>query len=229
MQRDDWTPAVLATALISLLTAALVWVFFPAGFGDEEPGATRPRRRPPDEVVVWTGEIQPGLKGVLGPIWGDPGPDLEHDRELNEELGLEELAAGADAGAAPRWYRLLLFNLGAAEQVLPLTDGALTIAAPDGGPSAPMGSLSRWLREGVAEAPPGLAFTLQSHGALNERLQLPPGTSAHLVLPFAGPVDLEDAEAVRTAEGRQLTRRPMERLRYRRLLEGADEEALRDL
>lgn len=223
MQREDWTPAVLVTAMISLVTAGVVWVLAPGPFGAEDSGATRPRRQPPTEVIVWTGELSPGVKGVLGPIWGDPGPDGEHDRELNEGLGLSA------PQPAPRWYRLLVFNLGTDAWELGLGDGALTIGAPEGEPSAPLRNLGHWVAAGLAHPDPGLTFTLRTQGTLEERLHLPAGMSAQLVLPFQGRIGLENAVAVSTSEGRQLTRRPMERQRYRRLLEGADEDALRDL
>jgi hypothetical protein len=159
---------------------------------------------------------------VLTPVWGDPAPDDEHDRLLNEDLGLAE-----DDGFS--WFRLLLFNLGEASQRVSLSDGALALHAPgDEEPSA-LVNLADLARRGEIRIAPSLDLVLRSQGGLRTEVEVPPKRFASLLLPFEGSLRLDAASEVVTPEGRALVRRPMARAVYRRLLEAPDEASVRDL
>lgn len=223
MDQNDWTPAVLITATVCLLTAALVYLVAPwspsrAGEG----GDTIPRTRYRNEVVVWTGELAPGLKGVLGPIWGDPGPDEDHERLLNEDLGL----AGSDALA---WYRLLVFNTGEEPRTLALEDGAIVMTGEEGAKALPLRSLAARVARGELDVAPALRFTLGSMGILSETVEVPPGQFAKLVVPFDGAARIDRARTVVTAQGTVLRRVEIARAAFRGLMENPDEGRVRDL
>lgn len=224
MERNDWTPAVLITATVSLVTAGLVWLFAPWGMGrfGGEPGVTRPRRRPPAQVVVWTGELAPGLKGVLGPVWGDPKPDRDHDQILNGDLGLE----GENALS---YHRLLVFNTTAEARTIEIVDGMILMKDERGGSPRALKSLARMLEEGEVSIPGGLAFSLRSLGALSRTVQIPARSFAKLVVPFDHEANLDTATAVVTVHGTDLKRRQMAAAAFRRLIEDPDESRLRDL
>jgi hypothetical protein len=223
--RNDWTPAVLITASIALVTAGVVWLVSPwaAGRFGEHPGETIPRRRPPPQVVVWTGDLAPGLKGVLGPVWGDPKPDRAHDTVLNEDLGL-----GGDR--ALHYFRLLVFNITDETRSLALGEGGLVMADAGGGQPIPLRSLPAMLQRKEIELPGGLAFSLRTLGALNEKVEIPPGEFAKLVVPFGVRAHLETATAVAaTAYAKPLRRRQMAATEYRRLISNPDERGVEDL
>ena len=223
MEQNDWTPAVLITATVCLLTAALVYLIAPwTPARGHAGGATIPRTHYRDEIVVWTGELAPGLKGVLGPVWGDPGPDRDHERLLNEDLGLEN-------GEALAWYRLLVFNTGAEPRTLALQDGALVMTGADGTRALSLRSLAARVRKGEVEVDAGLRFTLGSMGALSEQVEVPPGAFAKLVVPFDHEARIDQARAVVTAQGTVLRRVELARTAFRRLMEDPDEARVKDL
>ncbi len=223
MEQNDWTPAVLITATVCLLTAALVYLIAPwtpargAGGGD-----TIPRSNLRNEIVVWTGELMPGLKAVLGPVWGDPGPDRDHERLLNEDLGL-------DPGEALAWYRLLVFNTGTEPRRLALEDGALVMTGPDGARALPLRNLAALVAKGDVQVDDGLRFTLGSMGALSDAVEVPPGQFAKLVVPFDRDARIDQARAVVTAQGTALRRVELARAAFRRLMEDPDEARVKDL
>ncbi len=223
MDQQDWTPAVLITATICLVTAGLVYLVRPwdpsaAGAG----GDTIPRTRYRDAVVVWTGELAPGLKGVLGPVWGDPGPDRDHDGILNEDLGLE-------GDKALAWFRLLVFNTSKSPQTLELRAGALVMTGEEGERALPLQSLAKRMADGDLRVDEALRFTLGSMGALSERVVVPPGAFAKLVVPFDGDARLERAQTVVTAQGTVLRRVEIARTMFRHLMENPDESRVKDL
>ena len=223
MEQNDWTPAVLITATVCLLTAALVYLVAPWSPSGRKPGGdTIPRTQYRDEVVVWTGELAPGLKGVLGPVWGDPGPDADHERLLNEDLGLD----GTEALA---YFRLLVFNTGKETRTLALEDGALVMTGEDGARALPLRSLARRVADGQLELDPGLRFTLGSMGVLSETVEVPSGSFAKLVVPFDHDARIEQARTVITAEGTVLRRVEIARTLFRRLMEDPDEARVKDL
>ncbi len=221
---NDWTPAVLITASISLVTAGIVWLVSPWHAGRfERPGDSIPRRRPPAQVVVWTGDLAPGLKGVLGPVWGDPKPDRDHDLVLNGDLGLE-------GERALRYFRLLVFNATQEPHSLELREGGLVMTDGGGGKPIQLRSLSAMVARDEIEVSGGLAFSLRSLGALQESIEVPAGTYAKLVVPFGGRARLETATAVAAAgQGTPLRRRQMAAAEYRRLLANPDETRVKDL
>jgi hypothetical protein len=222
MPRHDWTPAVLATAVLSVVVAAVVWFFvvLPGGRGGAVAPDTPDAFERPAEVVVWAGELAPDLKGVLSPVWGEPAPDDEHDARLNAGLDLKD-------GLSLRWFRLLLFNLGAEARTVTLAEGALEIHAPDH--TARLVDLGALVARGDARLTPALEMVLRTQGGMRSALEVPPGEAASLVLPFADGVALAEAAEVVTADGRALRRRPLPRAEYRRLIEAPHEGALRDL
>jgi len=223
MDQNDWTPAVLITATVCLFTAALVWLVAPwtPGAG-RDGGSTIPRTRYRAEVVVWTGELAPGLKGVLGPVWGDPGPDRDHERLLNEDLGL----AGRDALA---YFRLLVYNTGTEARTLRLEDGALVMTGAEGARALPLRSLAARVAAGQLKIDAGLRFTLGSLGVLSKTVEVPPGQFAKLVVLFDGEARIEQARAVVTSQGTVLRRVELARTVFRRLMEDPDEARVKDL
>ncbi|MDA1195852.1 MAG: hypothetical protein O2894_11790 [Planctomycetota bacterium] len=223
MEQNDWTPAVLLTATICLATAGLVWIVAPFGPTRGRPGApTIPLHDYRQDVVVWTGDLAPGLKGVLGPVWGDAGPDRDHDGMLNGDLGLRGPRALA-------YFRLLVFNTSEETQTLELRDGDIRMTGPDESRSQTLRSLGRMLEAGEIHADAGLRFTLGSIGALVERVDVLPGTFAKLVVPFDGEARIEQAHAVVTAQGLVLRRVEMAKTVFRSLMERPDEARVRDL
>ena len=222
MERNDWTPAVLITASVALLTAGFVWLFEPWGSpGDGAPGDTIPRRRLPAEVIVWIGEVGPDLKGVLGPIWGDTGPDRDHDGLLNGSLGLEN-------GKALSYYRLLVFNTSEQARTLELGDGGIVMLGEDGN-RVPLRSLAKMRERGEVQINDALEFSLHSLGALARTIEIPPGRAASLMVPFQGETRIETASAIGTTNGTALRRRRMARAAFRRLIEEPDEARVKDL
>jgi len=224
MEPNDWTPAVLITATVSLMTAGLVWLLAPWSPGTGNDGArhTIPRRLPRAEVVVWTGELAPGLKGVLGPVWGDPKPDRFHDQQLNEDLRL-------DGERALAYYRLLVFNTTSEPHTLRLDDGQIVMLGETGGTKLLLKSLAHMAETGQVEIRGGLEFSLRTLGALATTVEIPAGSFARFVVPFGGGGSLETARAVATKDGNELRRRQIAQAAFRRLLEDPDESLVKDL
>jgi hypothetical protein len=215
---------VLITATVSLVTAGLVWLVTPWGpgkFGDPG-GPTIPRKRPPVQVVVWTGDLAPGLKGVLAPVWGDGRPDQDHADLLNDGLGLE-------GERALSYFRLLVYNTSDEQRALDLGEGQLVLLGEEGEKPMPLRSLARMAEDGEVTIPRGMEFSLRGIGALSRRVEIPPGRFAKLVVPFGGSARLESARTVVTANGTELHRRQMATAAYRRLLEDPDERRIEDL
>jgi hypothetical protein len=222
MDRNDWTPAVLITATVSLVTAGLVSLLAPWGAGREPPpGPDRPRHALASEVVVWIGELGPQLKGVLGPVWGDSEPDRDHDGLLNQDLGL----SGPEALS---YYRLLVFNTSAEPRTLTLGDGRIVMEG-ENGDRVYLKNLAAMVERGELSLSPSLAFSLRSLGALSERVEIPPGQAASLMVPFNGEARIETARAVALADEREFRRRQMARASFRRLIEDPDETRVKDL
>ena len=223
MAPNDWTPAVLITATVSLVTAGLVWLVAPWGpYGPHSgPGATIPRHPLPPEVVVWTGELAPGLKGVLGPVWGDTVPDLHHDGMLNEDLGLK----GPEALA---YFRLLVFNTSSESRTLTLDEGEL-VMLDESGAQVPLRSLAAMVERGEIHPGDGLQFSLRALGALSSTLEVPAGSFVPLLVSFDARVRISTARAVATAQGKSLRRRQMARAEFRRLFAQPDEARVKDL
>ncbi|MDJ0974435.1 MAG: hypothetical protein QNJ98_08260 [Planctomycetota bacterium] len=224
MTRDEWSQALFVTATIALVTAGLVWVLGPGrrGAGDDEPGAMKPRRSAPAEVTLWVGEIEPGLKGVLTTVYGDPKPDAEHDAQLNEGLGRE-------AADLLGFYRLLLFNTSEEVKRFTLADGAIVVIPADGAETVRLKNLAADLAAGRLEPAPGLQFTLNRLGALRDVVDVPAGQRANLVVAFSGRRDLATVRAVETAEGRTFRRLPRTRAELRRLIADPRADRIRDL
>lgn len=223
MSREEWSQALFVTATIALVTAGLVWLLGPERRGAEwdEPLDAKPRRSAPADVTLWVGEVEPGLKGALTAVYGDPEPDARHDQRINEGLGLAE-------DAALGFYRLMLFNLSAEDKRFELADGALRVLGVDGDATVPLSNLARRLADGDIDPPPGLRFTLSSLGTLRDAVDVPAGKRANLVVAFAGRVDLAKAEAVETAEGRSFHRLQRTRAELRRLISDPSTDRIRD-
>ncbi len=212
------------TATLSLTIVAAVLLsspFFGLSLRSRSgPGIARHTLAP--EVVVWVGDLAPGLKGVLSPVWGERAADLDHDRTLNEGLGLSSTASLA-------FYRLLLFNTSDEERTVSLADGALSIEAPGGGGPAHLRSVAALVRKGDAAPSAALTTVLEGEGTLEDRVVLPAGTMADLVVAFERRVALDEAESVRAADGATFARRRMERQILEALLENPDSAQIRDL
>jgi hypothetical protein len=220
MRERDWTPAVLVTSALCFFVATVAGATSPLlRLGDSEPGPERARRLPPPEVSAWVGDLAPGLKGVLVPVWGDPEPDRLHDEELNHQLR---------AGLA--YYRLLVFNTSGAERTLRLGDGALTIRPPGAGDAVTSRSLSTMLARGEINPSAGTKAVLGALGALEEEVTVSSGSMTSLLVPFGRHVDLAAAASVAAGDGTPFRRRPMQRAELQDLLyDGADEDRVKDL
>ena len=215
---------VLVTASISVTVVAAVllttpWLRAPWRTG---PGPSQARRFLADEMPVWVGELEPGVLGVLGPVWGQDEPDLEHDRRLNEQLGLE-----AEQGLA--WYHLLLFNRAEEARDVSLADGALRIRPSVGAERVELRSLAGLVARGEAQVAPSLAAVLSARGALSETVEIPAGWMADLLVAFDRHVPLGEAVEVATRQGAALEQRPMTRRDLDRLVEDPDRALLEDL
>jgi hypothetical protein len=230
MRQRDWTPAVLLSGTVCVTLVAMVWVTTPwlwRSLVPEESGPGKARHLPPPEVSVWAGEVVPGVKGLLGPVWGDPDPDRRHDEGLNETL----LLSPPDGLA---WYRLLLFNTTSEERSVRLADGTLTIRPSsqhaEGETAVPLRSLLSMERRGEVTIPPARRVVLETLGALDESVRLPAGSMASLLIPFTRRVDLGAAQAVATEDGTEFHRRPMPRAELQALLyDPPDLERVKDL
>ncbi|MFM8980757.1 MAG: hypothetical protein ACKOSS_09900 [Planctomycetia bacterium] len=219
---QDWTPVVLLVSSLSLFLAALSWAL-PRWLDLQGTAPAAPLDAPEvaAEVVLWVqAPAAPGLKLALAPVWGDPGPDREHDRALAGRLGLE-------AAAAPAWLRLLVLNAGSVPQRV--APGRLGLVVESAAGRATL----RSLREVLAAAgrTPGLAQErlLSSLGAWQEEVEVPPGRVAALLVAFDQPVDLARAERVLDREAAAFARRPMARGAFQQLLAGPDAALVRDL
>ncbi len=236
MRRPDWTPIVLITASLSVTVVVAVFLTSPylSSLFRTQPGPTVPRHALAPKIDVWVGEIEPGLVAVLGPVWGEAGPDAAHDARLNEELALPE---GTDFG----WYQLLVFNVGKEERRLTLPDGALRIRvkreADAEGAGAAAGavdavsfrSLAPLIARGEASPSPGLATVLRARGTLGESVTIPAGWMADLLVPFDRRVALDRALEVASATGSTFRRRPMERRKLEALVEDPSHALVEDL
>ncbi|MFV1958986.1 MAG: hypothetical protein ACC662_06190 [Planctomycetota bacterium] len=224
MRRTDWTPVVLITSTVCLTVVTVVLLTSPRfrlPFTGQ-PGPTRARHRLPDRVVVWVGEIAPGLKAVLAPVWGEDLPDRAHDRTLNEGLGL----TGEDRLA---FERLLVFNPTQEEHTLTLETGALVLRGDGTDPPSRLVSVADLVGEGRARPSPALRTVLEGCGTLRRRIVLPPGRMADLIVAFSRQVDLGAVRTVTTAKGRAFERRPKTRRELETLMlrpEAADVEDL---
>lgn len=222
MERNDWTPAVLITATVSLITAGLVWLVAPWGPALQEGGGnTIPRHNLPEEVVVWIAEFGPDFKGVLGPVWGDAEPDRDHDGLLNADLGLT-------GGRALSYYRLLIFNTSEESRTLQLGDGRIVMEG-ENGDRVYLKNLAGMVERGELELDPALSFSLHSLGALAKEVEVPAGRSASLIVPFDGKARIETARAVGLANEKGFRRRQMARATFRRLIENPDQARVKDL
>lgn len=221
MSRDEWSQALFVTATIALVTAGLIWLLGPSRRGAEwdEPTDPKPRRTAPADVTLWVGEVQPGLKGALTSVYGDPGPDARHDERLNAGLGLTE-------SAALGFYRLMLFNVSAEDKRFDLTDGALLVQV-DGG-AVGLRNLSARIDAGELVPAPALRFTLTSLGTLRKFVDVPAGKRANLVVAFDARPDLTTAHSVETSEGRSFHRLQRTRSQLRSLISDPSTDRIRD-
>jgi hypothetical protein len=213
------------TATACLAVVLVVWVLSPRlrGFYDPPPGPQHDRRLAPPEVVAWAGEVAPGVKGLLAPVWGDPGPDRFHDQQVNRRLELGE-------GKALAYYRLVLFNTTDEERVVRLGDGALSIRTSP--PEAEVASRSLVAMESRGEVTlsPGTRAVLSGLGALHEEVKVPPGSAATLLVAFRSRVDLAEAARISARDGQDFHRRPMARAELQDLLyDPPDPVRVRDL
>ncbi len=224
MTRDEWSQALFVTATVALVTAGAVWLLGPGRRGADwdEPGDMKPRRSAPRQVTLWVGDVEPGLKGVLTSVYGDPKPDAEHDARLNEGLGLE-------ADATLGFYRLLLYNTSAEDKRFLIEDGAISVKPGDGADAVGLRNLSGDVAAGRLNPARGLQFTLNRLGTLRAAIDVPAGERANLVLAFSGHRDLATAQAVETAEGRAFRRLPKTRAELRRLISDPRADRIRDL
>jgi hypothetical protein len=224
MRRNDWTPFVLAVATAAVLAVAVAWVASPwlRRIAEGPPGPERARRLPPAEVETWVGDLAPGLKVVLAPVWGDPRSDEDHDLELNEAMALH-------GERSLSWHRLLLFNLSEEERIVPLPDGALAIRAEAAAEPILSRNLAALVERGEAKPPEGLRTVLKTLGALEDEVAMPPGSAVSLLVAFAERVELDRAVAVASADGVEFRRRRMPRGALQELIAAPDESRLKDL
>ena len=220
MRREEWLIGLLVGSAAALGLIAIFLMLRSDG-GGGAPGPEQPRRRPPDQVQVWVGELDEGVVGVLGPVWGDPSPDRAYEGTLNHDLGLE-------GDAALGYCRLLVFNTSKQPKTLSIRDSLLEIKGAQGR-RVPLRSLAGMAERGEVTIPDGLAFTLRAVGILQEAIEIPPASMANLVVSFAHPAPLAAASAVQTAKGSALEARPIPRSRLQRLMQSPAERDLERL
>ena len=220
MRRDEWLVGLLVGSAVALGLIAVFLMLRPFS-NDRAPGPEQPRRRPPDEIQVWVGELTEGVVGVLGPVWGDPEPDRSYEGSLNHDLGLK-------GDAALGYCRLLAFNTTDQPRTLSLGDRVLEIVGKSG-QTVPLRSLAGMLDRGEVKIPEGLAFTLRAVGTLRHEVEIPPGSMMNLVVPFAHPAPLAAVSAVQTAKGSTLEARPIPRGRLQRLIQDPGQGDLEQL
>lgn len=217
----DWTPLVLLVVSLALSVAAFTWIL--ERWQRQEPPSPpleSAERATPPEVDLWVGDLRGDVKLVLTSVWGDAGPDLEHDAALGASLRL-----AADAPLS--WYRLLLFNRAAAARTISLRDAALVLEGP-GGP-ARQTSLSGLVRAGKASPSPALVRVLGGLGALRDEIEMPAGSALPVLVCFDRHVDLAAARSVAAGDGTAFRRRRIPRGELQRLLADPDEALVRDL
>jgi len=218
---------VLITATLSLTIVGVVLLSSPVFdislFG-RTAGPELARHPMASQVVGWVGEPVPGLKGLLTPVWGEPGPDLAHDRTLNEGLALTK-----EKGAALAFYRLLVFNTSAEAIRLPLADGALEIQPAGNAPPVRLASVAALVEAGRASPSGALSMVLDAQGTLLEAVVVPPGMMADLLVAFERRVGLEDAAGVHGMDGVAFARRRIPRGDLEALLLDPDVARIQDL
>jgi hypothetical protein len=213
---------VLLVCSLSLFLAVLSWALprwldLRAG---PDPAEGRGHEAPA-EVVLWVQAVAPsGMKIALAPVWGDPGPDREHDRALAARLGLP-------ATDAPAWLRLLVVNGTASSQRVEPARLGLVVEGPAG--TARVGSLRAVLERAGRTLGPAEERLLSSLGAWQEQVEVPPGSVAPLLVCLDRPVDLAQARSVLGREPSGFARRPMPRGTFQRLLAEPDSALVRDL
>ena len=212
-RRDEWLIGVLVGSAVALGLVAIFLMVRPV-VDPDEPGVDHPRRHAPEKVQVWVGTLQPGVVGILAPVWGDPTPDRSYEGRLNETLGLT-------GPKALGYCRLLAFNTTEQPQTLSIPDRLLEITGGEGRVVA-LRSLAAMVDRGEVQVPEGLAFTLRAVGTLRHEIEIPAGSMANLVVPFAHPAPLTAASAVQTAKGEALRARPILRRRLQRLMQRPD-------
>jgi hypothetical protein len=204
-----------------LATAVALFV---VGYLRQQPsidgGDSLPRRHLPAQVTLWVGDVRPGLQCALTEVYGDPRADLAHDAELSAVLG-------ADAKSPLGFYRLLLFNTSDEIQRYEIQDDGLLVRGAAGA-AAGLRRLSDLATLG-AKDDAGVLFSLRALGTLREDVEIEPGTMANLVLAFARHSDLEEAEAVETAEGVPLRRLSRSRRELRDLMADPRAEVVQKL
>ncbi len=208
------------TAVFAVVAAGMLWALTPPSRLDP-PGPAWERRLPPPEVGVWVGELGGGLRGVLAPVHGDPVPDVAHAELWSEHLGLPE---GRRLGFA----RLVVANPGTQPGALDLREGTLRVRQANGAIASTL-DLGARLDEGGFRPPEGWAFVMRVLGPLRDTIEVAPGRSDALLLPFDGAVDLVTATAVDVADGPPWTMRRTSQEALRRLLASRRASDLEDL
>ena len=171
---------------------------------------------------MWVGDIVPGVRAVLGTVWGEAAPDTLHDARLNAGLGVAPDHALA-------FYRLLLFNTSSEDRDVALRDGALVVRPAGAGEPARLLDLSDLLGRGEATVSPALRVVLEGEGTLRPRVSLPAGRMADLIVPFDRRVGLEDAQDVETGDGTAFARRQMNRVDLEALMVSPDQASIQKL
>ena len=219
MVSNEGSPAVWVAACAGLATAVALFI---VGYLRQQPDLdatdSLPRRRLPAQVTLWVGDVQPGLQGALTEVYGDPRADEAHDAELSAVLGADGTPMG--------FYRLLLFNTSDEVKRYEIRNDGLMVRGAAG--EAGLRRLSE--RDApIAKDDQGVLFSLKALGTLREDVEIEPGTMANLVLAFARHSDLEEAEAVETAEGVPLRRLNRSRQELRDLMANPRAEIIQKL
>lgn len=241
-----WGTAVALGASTALLLFAVLTVLTagPRGGGDLPRAPASPRPRVAAEVDLWVGEVAPGVKAVLSAEWNQPDWDLRSDEQVNAALG---------GGPGLAFYAFVAFNTSPAPVSLGFGDGALlvvpgtpvagvpgTAGAAVGageaggarlepsGPPVPSVDLGRVLADPTLRSS-AAATTLRILGADRGTVELPPGKMLRRPVAFPRRVPLEEAAAVRRADGAEFRRRRMRRSEWAGLLGAPSLELIRAL
>jgi hypothetical protein len=147
------------------------------------------------EVVVWVGDLAPGVNAVLSSQWDDPAADAVSDDDLNRALGIP-------ADRALSYYRLTVSNTTDRPVTLDLRDGSLVVT-PAGGTPLPAKSLATLLAGSPGHPAPSSAQagTLRLLGAARESVEVAPGARYRPWFALERRVRLGDAISVARADG----------------------------
>jgi len=175
------------------------------------------------EVVVWVGDLAPGVNAVLSSQWDDPTADAMSDEDLNKALGVAP-------DRALSYYRLTVSNTNDRPVNVNLRDGSLVVT-PAGGTPLPARSLASLLADSPGHPAPASAQagTLRLLGAARESVEVAPGARYRHWFGLERRVRLGDAVSVARADGVGFEPRRIPVRRWEEFLGSPSQDRIDDL